>query len=287
MGIKLTKSEIEQYEKAFDDLYFHSVSDALSHYYGIFENISLPIKNPDFADCTKEEFFKYLSLRRHYHLLCLGYHISLEQNNPKLLLNSFYTYNYLNSMHQLESGTDHSIFLKDVILCYAGNNIDLVDSYFPIGSELSSNGHRFNVTGTNLILAIRDPDLRNEAMRQVKSYLDKKNPQFDTSIILTLYGILIQDNELITENINLVIKNHKKSSWLHSFNNDIGKFLPFIAYGLYAIAYKFLDRNIFDQIILNNNRILWEEFINLNKINNFEEGEKLIEFDGNLKFINH
>lgn len=285
MGIKLTKSEITQYQNAFDELYFHSLSDAIEHYKSLYEKITIPIKNPKFANSTKEEFFYYLSLNRHYDLLCLGYYLSLQQENPQVFLDSFYTYNYLKSLFQLDSGTDHSITFKDVILCYAGNNISLVEAYLSSDSPLSCIGSSFNVIGTNLIIALRNSDLRKEVLKQTESYLSKRNSQFDTAIILTLYGILSHDHKVISDNLNLVVKNHKKSKWLHDFNNDIGKFMPFLAYGLYSIAYFYLSDECFKQIILEKNNILWEGFIELNQANEFSEGRRLLEFDGCLNFL--
>ena len=287
LPLKLTKNELEQFKDARAELYFNSLEECISQYEKIYDDITLPIKNPAFQNESKENFFHYRVNLEHYHLLCLGYDKALTSNDPSILLKSFYSYNHLDANFQYKDDRDHSAHLKSILLCYAGNNFNLIDDYLPKNIGLSRHGHRFSITAVNLILAIRDPQKKKEVEKQVEAYLSKKNTKFCVAIILALYAISTENPNEISKHLELITKCHKSSNWLHGCSNNIGKFLPFFSYGILSLAYHSLDMTKFELIGHFKNKIWWQSYIDFNCQHKFKQGDALIGFSGKLDFLKH
>lgn len=284
MNINLSKSELDNIRKGLEKINFKNESDLFDELNEVYESISYPPKNPMFKDWSKEQIF--FLLIRSYDLLCFYYIESLQKNSPEILLNAFYTFNHINATFALDSGYDHCISLKPVLLCFAGNNLELINNYLPKEIGPASKGHRFLVTGINLILAIRGNLDKNDVLIETAKFLKNKNPKFENAIIKTLQSIMLKDHIGITNNLEEVTKLHKSSKWLHDFNNQIGKLLPFFSYALYSIAYHHLDKNIFEYILPPCTNIWWHPYQELNIKNSFTEGTDIVTFTGNLACIN-
>lgn len=168
--IKLSKSEKENIAKAFEELYFVTEYELIQNFQTTYDKINMPVGNTKFKNSTKEEVFFHLGGSSRYHLLCLFYLEALENDDPKLLLNAFYTFNHLESQVNWDSGVDHSDRIKEVLMCYAGNNFEIIDFYWPKGIALSKKGHRFSITCTNLILALRNKEYKRYALEKTEAY---------------------------------------------------------------------------------------------------------------------
>ena len=101
--------------------------------------------------------------------------------------------------------------------------------------------------------------------------------------------LALLDNNIdeFSKNLALVTKNHKKSGWLHDFNNNIGKFLPFISYGLLSLAHHSIHLKQDELPKASKEKIWWQEFIDFNTHNNYKQSGVLINFTKALCFLNN
>lgn len=286
MSLKLSKSENQNYESGLEDLSYNSVDEFLEFLDNRFDKISssYPTRNPTMKDWSLEKVF--LRMLRSGELLYFFYDFALKNNSPEILLNSFFTFNHINSTYELAGGYDHCLRLKPIMYCYAGNNYDLVDKHLPKDIGKSSNGHRFLIAAINLILAIRGELDQNEIENETEFFLSKKNTRFETEIVSTLLAILKKNDSKISIHLGEVTKLHKSSKWLHDFDNPIGKYLPFFSYGLYSMIHFHYGYEFLSKINTPDINIWWPEFEEMNITNCFSEGRNVETFTGKLDFIN-
>lgn len=287
MPLKLTKKDQEIFDQSLNELRFQNLDDYVQNFVDVYNKIEEPIKNPKYRNRSKEDFFYYLTKNQNYELLCLGYHFALKENSPEILLKSFHTFNLLESKLTLDSGYDHCTHWLDCLMCYAGNNKHLIDLYLPPKISLSKNGHRFNKVVTNLIIALRQPEKKGLAIEEVENFLTKKNPKFDVAVVNSLKSILENNTEELSENLVLITKLHKKSTSLHGFKNRIGKFLPFISYGVLSLAHHSSLHGGVELSKVSKESIWWQDFIAYNEKHRYTETEPLVNFPSLLSFINN
>lgn len=286
MHLKLSKSEYLNYASGLEDLSFNSVDQFLAHLNQRFDKISssYPPRNPAMKDWPLEKVF--FRMFRSGEMFYFFYDLALKNNSPEILLNSFFTFNHINSTYELAGGYDHCLRLKPVMYCYAGNNYDLVNKYLPKDIGKSSNGNRFLVAAINLILAIRGELDENEIENETESFLTKKNTKFETEIVRMLLAILKKNESNISTHLGTITKLHKSSKWLHDFDNPIGKYLPFFSYGLYSMIHHHYGTEFLLKINTPEINIWWTDFKEMNISNSFSEGGNVANFTGKIDFIN-
>lgn len=284
MILPLTKKEQENYKIGLDKIVQRNEEELIVYLNKVFGLITFPTEKKSFKNWSKEQIFFHLL--RPEKLLYFFYNKALNKNEPQILLNSFYSFNWINSSFELSNSYDHCKKLKPVLFCYAGNNYDLVDYYLPNNIGKSSNGNRFLISAINLILSIRGQLNKSETRVETEKYLNQKNSQFEISIIRTLLGILNEEPKEISKQLNEVTKLHKSSKWLHDFGNPIGKYLPFFSYGLFSIIYKHHGLNFLKKIEIQDSNIWWKKYQELNLNSLFKAGQDVKIFEGDLSCIN-
>ena len=283
--LKLSKKELDLFEKGLHDLDYKNEDELVAQLESTYQS-ALDLAKGDEGKKIKNierRFFLFIYTQD---MLCFYYYKSLVENNPRILLDALFTTNHIDSTYSMGSGYDHCDKFKRVLLCYAGNNYDLIEDYWPKGIGESKKGNRFLIIATNLILAIRGELCKDEINVQAEVFLTKNNTKSEIAIVNVLISTLNQDYTAISEHLNTVTKLFKSMKWLHDMANPIGKYLPFISYGLLSIINLHLGHDAIKRISMPNVNIWWESYLTLNKESNFKEGHCVHEFDGRLSCIN-
>lgn len=282
--IKLNKKASDDYKKGYDDLYFHSEEEMIQRLEESLEGFNYPPKNPQMTGWSKAQVLSRLFPMMD--LLCCWYNLALENNEPQLLLNGYYTHNYISSTFELSSGVDHSSRIRDILECYAGNNYALVDQYLPLEIGLSKQGHEFAITVVNLIYALRYNEKADEVIQASEIFLQKKNNKQGQALAMGLKALLNKDVVVFSEQLKILFDTQNTAKWLNDFYNLIGKSLPLPAYALLSMANKHLGTDFCKEVILPKSNLLWKEFVEFNMENNYKEGDYVVEFSGEHSFIN-
>lgn len=283
--LKLTKKELQNYEQGLQELEYKNEVEMLAKLEREYEHaleISEKKGQDQELESIERRLFLFIEIRE---MLYFYYHKALLENNPKILLDALFTTNHIYSTYTFSSGYDHCDKLKRVLLCYAGNNYDLVDDYWPNGIGESNNGTRFLITATNLLLAIRGELSKEDINVRTEVFLTRKNARYEVAIVNTLRSILNQDYTAISEHLNTVTKVFKSIKWLHDMDNPIGKYLPFFSYALLSIVDRHLGHEAIKQISMPNVNTWWQSYATLNTENEFREGCCVYEFEGRLSCI--
>ena len=284
MALKLNKAEKLNFQSGLDEIPFSNRNELIIELNNLHDETILRRAKQTTIDVSQDEMFFHLI--KSNDILYFFYKEAMATDEPRKLLDAFFTSNHINSTYEWDSGYDHCIRLKPVLYCYAGNNYNLVTQYLKEDIGKSKNGHRFLVAAINIILAIRGQLDKNEIREDSIKFLNKKNTQFETSIVNALLGILNENPLEVSVHLNEVTKYHKGSKWLHEFGNPIGKYLPFFSYGLYSVAYKHNGIDFLKEIKTPESNIWWQKFVDFNINNSFQEGQHVATFEGNLKCIN-
>jgi hypothetical protein len=283
--LRLAKNELDVLEKGRGELPYKTEEECKQYFTKkVLDLLARPAANPRFKGLTNDQIFFHLT--HGYDLLCLGYYLSLKDNDPRKLLDALYTSNLMTATYHLSGGYDHCLRLKKVLMSYAGNDYELVDYLLPESIALSKIGTSFLVMATNLLIALRRPSETEKVLKAADRYLERKNTQFDIEIVLALRSILLKDPVELSSRLDAVTKLHKQSKWLHQFANPIGKSLPYFSYGLMSAAHRFWPAEMFSKVVCPDNSIWWKDFVDLNERQGYAQGSPLFNFEGRLSFLN-
>ncbi len=285
LGLKLTKKEQDSFEKGVNQLAYQSVPGMIEHFENSYE-MSIELCEKKNKQEIEETFHFLFSRCDNKDLLYFYYYSALIEKNPQILLNAYYTHNHINAMHVISSGYDHCSHWFSVIKCYAGNNYDLVDYYYPKAIGESTNGHRFLIMATNLILAIRGELDTSQVNKLTTIFHTRKNGKSDIAIINALSAILNNDYHAFSQQLAAIAKVYKGMKSIHDLENPILKHLPFIHYGLLSILHKHRGSSAIKNIEIPKINAWWDDFIALNVKNSFAQGEHIIIFEGRLSCLN-
>ena len=151
--------------------------------------------------------------------------------------------NFMNKSNVLwntQNGCDHSYMAYHIVNYLSSAEYENLYRAFPQGLPLASNGHTMNVHAANLILCLLykyDYD-RTAIEEKAKKYITSKQPKWDRAFVACLLGILEEDTDLISENIQVLCELLARTD-VTSFEKLQCQF----AYGMLAIAYNNLPQD--------------------------------------------
>jgi hypothetical protein len=193
--------------------------------------------------------------------------------------------NFMNKsdiLWNLESGYDHSYMAYHIVSYLSSAEYESLSRAFPRGLPLASNGNTMNVHAANLILCMLYKDDYDIEMviDKARKYTISKQSRWDRAFVACLLGILEQDTDIISENIQVLCELLARTD-VTGFEKLQCQF----AYGMLVIAYHNLPADKY-------------ELIRMPEYKNFDPGymewllrgelaeEKLIEFRSPYELLN-
>ena len=195
------------------------------------------------------------------------------------------TMNFMNKSNilwNLVSGYDHSYMAYHIVSYLSSAKYESLSRAFPRGLPLASNGYTMNVHAANLILCMlyKDDYDREMVVDKAKKYVVSKQSRWDRAFVDCLLGILEQDMNMVSENIQALCELFARTD-VTGFEKLQCQF----AYGMLVIAYHNLPADKY-------------ELIRMPEYKNFDPGymkwllrgefveEKLIEFRSPYELLN-
>jgi hypothetical protein len=290
---KMNKNDIKLLEKLFNETNYKSIDSIKSRYLEVHNKFkdALKDKTPEHLKGmdNNEILLKVLSPSDIYSVLNVGIYNSIKNNDFSLLNNALFSYNCLTYKRDslLESGTDHSIHFKNVIECFAGNDLSLIYKMFPKENGLTKNGHKFNIICSNLIISLlhQNSDWLEKSILNAERYITQKISDFDLSVVNYLLCVALRKNDEASQYLLNVCQLYKRAKWIHDFNNPFLKVFGLFIHGLYNFAYHVLPQTSFEKIEIQHD-LFWSSFSDFTKENNFSKGSTYIIFENELISLN-
>lgn len=156
-----------------------------------------------------------------------------------------FTYYHTDLTIQGCGGYDHSHVIFQMIpylSCAAYENIFRA---LPKELPLSENGHTMCINGTNLLLCTLYPGVYDteKVLKNAEKHVNSKQPKWDRAFVACLLGILKNDAELFSQNVQLLCELHSRV--------DLPKFVKVqcvYAYGMLVIAKHNMSADAFEKI---------------------------------------
>lgn len=289
----MNKNDIKTLEKLFNDTNYKSIDTLKSRYLEVHKKFkdALGDKRPEHLKNLddNELLLKILSPSDIYSVLNIGIYSSVKSNDYGLLNDALFSYNCLSYKRNslLESGIDHCKYLKNVVECFAGNDLSLISKMFPKENGLTKNGHKFTITCSNLIISIlhKNSDWLEKSITDAEKYTRQKIGNFDRAIINYLVSIATSKHEDANQYLSEVAQLYRKAGWIHDFNNPFLKIFGLFIHGLYNFAYYVLPQTTFEKIEIEHD-VFWTNFSNFTRENNFSKGNSFIVFEDELIRLN-
>ncbi|RFA32632.1 hypothetical protein [Alkalilimnicola ehrlichii] len=226
------------------------------------------------------DFFVHFQARG---FLCFGYIYALIKNDPKILLDTIYSYNRYNQVVYWDTGYDHGGFAWKVLIGYAGNDDTYIDFMLPRSLPLSD-GRVVCHIATDCILALRNPELRDRAIDSAERFLGNKRTNNDRATVSTLLSVLKDDGAAFSEGLQKAVATHRQAKG--SYQRGIGKLMPLFGYGMLAVAQRYLSAAEYARVDQPKHALWWPDFVAYNEAQGYRPGQHLIEFAGELSFMN-
>lgn len=115
-------------------------------------------------------------------------------------------------------------------------------------------------------------------------FLQNKRTNNERALVSTILSVLKNDAAAFSQGLQETVANHRKTKWRYS--EGIARFMPVLSYGLLAVGKRFLSAEQYSNVKLPEHPLWWPEFVAHNEAQGYEPGEHLIEFDGELSFMN-
>ncbi|RUO33176.1 hypothetical protein [Aliidiomarina soli] len=231
-------------------------------------------------DMEPRDFFVHF---RQWNFLSFGYINALIQNDPQSLLNTLYSFNRYNQVIHNSSGYDHGGYAWKALYGYAANDDVYIDFVLPRSLPLSVGRVSCHIV-TDCIIALRNPEFHDTAVDSAERFLQNKRSNNDRALVGTMLSILKNDAELFSHNLQESVNNHRRAKWSYSWG--LLKLMPILSYGMLAVAKRYLSNDQWAQVELPEHPLWWPEFVAHNEAQGYQPGEHLIEFDGELSFMN-
>ncbi len=143
------------------------------------------------------------------------------------------------------SGCDHSRLIFQIIPFLSCASYDNIFRAFPKELPLSEYGHTMCINGANLVQCILYPGMYDteKVIEKAETHINSKQPKWDRAFVACLFGVLKNDAELFSQNIQLLCELHSR--------NDISKFLKIrcvFAYGMWVFAKHNMVSDVFAKV---------------------------------------
>lgn len=170
---------------------------------------------------------------------------SLKEKNYSLMQATMNFVNKANLLWSSQNGCDHSFMAYHIVHYLSSAKYENISRAFPQGLPPASNGHTMNIHAANLILCLLyKDDYDMEAVSdKARKYIVSKQPRWDRAFAACLLGILEQDTDLISENIQVLCELLARTDV-----TDFDKLQCQFAYGMLVIAYNNLPPDRYESI---------------------------------------
>lgn len=284
LPIRLTKKDREFVLEELHNIDYMTVAqckgELLREYHRLKAFYAEPTRSHEAREIKPRDFFVHF---RSWSFLGFGYVHALLHNNPQDFLNTLYSYNRYNQVIHHASGYDHGGYAWKVLMGYAANDDVYIDFVLPRSLPLSVGRVSCHIV-TDCILALRNPELHDAAADSAERFLQNKRTNNDRAMVSTMLAILKNDAEAFSQGLQDCVDSHRKTKW--SYSEGIAKFMPVLSYGMLAVARRYLSDDQYARIKLPEHPLWWSEFVAHNEAQGYQPGEHLIQFEGELSFMN-
>lgn len=236
------------------------------------------------------DFLKLVSPQDRISIICLGFYLSIENDDFEHLNNALYTYNLIeylankNKDLRVYAGTD-SYFVIPLLRCLAGNDLKHGNYYLEKYGGYSKTGHRFTIILSNLIYSYikRDDDLILKAIVDAEGFIKKKNSIYSQNVIEFLLAVYKEDYGKICSSFSAAVNNYQREKSIHQFYNDLYKYVPIQFFGILKAAHLYLGDDFYNNFKEPDNEIWRQDYYNVLKKG--KAGANVLNFSGELSFI--
>lgn len=284
LPIRLTKKDREFVLEELHNIDYMTVTQCkgklLRDYHRLKAFYAEPTRTHEPREMTPRDFFGHF---RQWDFLCFGYINAVIQQDPQLLLDTLYSFNRYTQVDFQKSGGDHGSYAWDALYGYAANDDVYIDFVLPRSLSLSE-GKLLSPTVTNCILALRNPEFHDEAVESAERFLQKKRTNSERAIVGTMLSILKNDAASFSQHLQESVDCNRRTKWTLSWG--LLKLMPIISYGMLAVGKRYLSEGQWAKVKLPENPLWWSEFVAHNDAQGYQVGQHLIEFEGELSFMN-
>lgn len=160
------------------------------------------------------------------------------------------------------TGIDHGTYEELVAACFALMRPDWAKRFFPVELGLVKKSHNTTNRIGSLVAALLHDNAawKEKAYADGKKFLEGKRAIAERALVSYLCALYDADTETMSDNLETLMRNYRKASWLMMVG---GECAPVQLFGYYLMGAFYLDKHDFAKVRRPAGTTWWDDYIDL------------------------